>query len=101
DEQAAGSTVWSDIAGGRGVGLVVGSIRHSTPSGRHAHTDRRAYTDTGHRPRLADRPHDTGRAPTRGDREASLRGPRLAPVTQPSTRRRRNGRDERNLEVGY
>lgn len=33
DEQAAGSTVWSDIAGGRGVGLVVGSIRHQLPRG--------------------------------------------------------------------
>ena len=33
DEQAAGSTVWGDIARGRGVGLVVGSLRHQLPRG--------------------------------------------------------------------
>jgi DNA-binding transcriptional LysR family regulator len=33
DEQAAGSTVWGDIARGRGVGLVVGSIRSQLPRG--------------------------------------------------------------------
>ena len=33
DEQAAGSTVWGHIARGRGVGLVVGSLRHQLPRG--------------------------------------------------------------------
>jgi DNA-binding transcriptional LysR family regulator len=33
DEQAAGSKVWGDIARGRGVGLVVGSLRHQLPRG--------------------------------------------------------------------
>jgi DNA-binding transcriptional LysR family regulator len=33
DEQAAGSTVWGDIARGRGVGLVVGSLRQQLPRG--------------------------------------------------------------------
>jgi DNA-binding transcriptional LysR family regulator len=33
DEQAAGSTVWGDIARGRGVGLVVESLRHQLPRG--------------------------------------------------------------------
>jgi DNA-binding transcriptional LysR family regulator len=33
DEQAAGSTVWGNIARGRGVGLVVGSLRHQLPRG--------------------------------------------------------------------
>jgi DNA-binding transcriptional LysR family regulator len=33
DEQAAGSTVWGDIARGRGVGLVVASLRHQLPLG--------------------------------------------------------------------
>jgi len=33
DERAAGSTVWGDIARGRGVGLVVGSLRHQLPRG--------------------------------------------------------------------
>jgi DNA-binding transcriptional LysR family regulator len=33
DGQAAGSTVWGNIAGGRGVGLVVGSLRHQLPRG--------------------------------------------------------------------
>ena len=33
DEQAAGSTVWGNIAGGRGVGLVVGSLRYQLPRG--------------------------------------------------------------------
>ncbi|HLM63569.1 MAG TPA: LysR family transcriptional regulator [Acidimicrobiales bacterium] len=33
DEQAAGSTVWGDIARGRGVGLVVASLRHQLPRG--------------------------------------------------------------------
>jgi DNA-binding transcriptional LysR family regulator len=33
DEQAAGSTVWGNIARGRGVGLVVGSLRQQLPRG--------------------------------------------------------------------
>ncbi|HET6665235.1 MAG TPA: LysR family transcriptional regulator [Acidimicrobiales bacterium] len=33
DEQAAGSTVWGHIARGRGVGLVVESLRHQLPRG--------------------------------------------------------------------
>jgi DNA-binding transcriptional LysR family regulator len=33
DEQAAGSTVWGNIARGRGVGLVVGSLRYQLPRG--------------------------------------------------------------------
>jgi len=33
DEQAAGSTVWGNIARGRGVGLVVGSLRLQLPRG--------------------------------------------------------------------
>lgn len=33
DEQAAGSTVWGNIARGRGVGLVVASLRHQLPRG--------------------------------------------------------------------
>ena len=33
DEQAAGSTVWGNIARGRGVGLVVGLLRHQLPRG--------------------------------------------------------------------
>jgi DNA-binding transcriptional LysR family regulator len=33
DERAAGSTVWGDIARGRGVGLVVASLRHQLPRG--------------------------------------------------------------------
>jgi DNA-binding transcriptional LysR family regulator len=33
DEQAAGSTVWGDIARGRGVGLVVASLVHQLPRG--------------------------------------------------------------------
>lgn len=33
DEQAAGSTVWGSIARGRGVGLVVGSLRYQLPRG--------------------------------------------------------------------
>ncbi len=33
DEQAAGSTVWGNIARGRGVGLVVGSLRDQLPRG--------------------------------------------------------------------
>jgi DNA-binding transcriptional LysR family regulator len=33
DEQAAGSTVWGHIAHRRGVGLVVGSLRHQLPRG--------------------------------------------------------------------
>jgi DNA-binding transcriptional LysR family regulator len=33
DEQAAGSTVWSNIARSHGVGLVVGSLRHQLPRG--------------------------------------------------------------------
>jgi DNA-binding transcriptional LysR family regulator len=33
DEQAAGSTVWGNIARGRGVGLVVGSLRSQLPRG--------------------------------------------------------------------
>jgi DNA-binding transcriptional LysR family regulator len=33
DEQAAGSTVWGNIARGRGVGLVVGSLRYQLPHG--------------------------------------------------------------------
>ncbi|MGH9262529.1 MAG: LysR family substrate-binding domain-containing protein, partial [Acidimicrobiales bacterium] len=33
DEQAAGSTVWGNIARRRGVGLVVGSLRHQLPRG--------------------------------------------------------------------
>jgi DNA-binding transcriptional LysR family regulator len=33
DEQAAGSTVWGDIARGRGVGLVVASFRQQLPRG--------------------------------------------------------------------
>lgn len=33
DEQAAGSAVWGNIARGRGVGLVVGSLRHQLPRG--------------------------------------------------------------------
>jgi len=33
DEQAAGSTVWGDIARGKGVGLVVASLRHQLPLG--------------------------------------------------------------------
>jgi DNA-binding transcriptional LysR family regulator len=33
DEQAAGSTVWGNIARGRGVGLVVGSLHFQLPRG--------------------------------------------------------------------
>jgi hypothetical protein len=33
DEQAAGSAVWGNIARGRGVGLVVTSLRHQLPRG--------------------------------------------------------------------
>jgi DNA-binding transcriptional LysR family regulator len=33
DEQAAGSAVWGNIARGRGVGLVVGSLRYQLPRG--------------------------------------------------------------------
>jgi DNA-binding transcriptional LysR family regulator len=33
DEHAAGSMVWGNIAGGRGVGLVVGSLRYQLPRG--------------------------------------------------------------------
>lgn len=33
DEQAAGSTVWGNIARHRGVGLVVGSLRYQLPRG--------------------------------------------------------------------
>jgi DNA-binding transcriptional LysR family regulator len=33
DEQAAGSTVWGNIARGRGVGLVVASLRYQLPRG--------------------------------------------------------------------
>ena len=33
DEQAAGSMVWGNIAGGHGVGLVVGSLRYQLPRG--------------------------------------------------------------------
>jgi DNA-binding transcriptional LysR family regulator len=33
DEQAAGAAVWGNIARGRGVGLVVGSLRYQLPRG--------------------------------------------------------------------
>ena len=33
DERAAGSAVWGNIARGRGVGLVVGSLRYQLPQG--------------------------------------------------------------------
>jgi DNA-binding transcriptional LysR family regulator len=33
DEQAAGAAVWGNIARGRGVGLVVGSLRYQRPRG--------------------------------------------------------------------
>jgi hypothetical protein len=33
DEQAAGAAVWGNIARGRGVGLVVGSLRFQLPRG--------------------------------------------------------------------
>jgi hypothetical protein len=32
-EEAAGSTVWGDIADAKGFGIVVGSLRHQLPAG--------------------------------------------------------------------